>query len=112
MDIQLMTQYSVLGLTFTTLMDVLLVTKQDILFLQKKKQLMQFSTLFWRKKMASDHSKLLIKVLENFYDKNNVPNEERCDAESFFFWDDDNKNAWLDRYCEVWEKAMKRVQYV
>ena len=39
--------------------------------------------------MASDHSKLLIKVLENFYDSYNVPNEERCDAESFFFGNDE-----------------------
>ena len=50
MDIQLMTQYSVLGLTSTTHVDVPLITEQDILFLQKEKQLMQFSTLSWRKK--------------------------------------------------------------
>ena len=47
-----MTQYSVLGLTFTTLTDNLLSTEAAILFLQEKKQSMQFSTLSWRKKMA------------------------------------------------------------
>ena len=62
--------------------------------------------------MATDHSKLLIKVLENFYDSYNVPNEERCDAESFYFSGNDEANSWLQRYCEVWEKAMGRVQYV
>ena len=47
-----MTQYSVLGLTFTTLTDNLPITEVDIHFLQKKKQSMQFSTLSWRKTMA------------------------------------------------------------
>ena len=35
--------------------------------------------------MKYDHSKLLIKILENFYDKHNVPSWQRCDAESFYF---------------------------
>ena len=90
-----------------THMDVPPITNQGILFLQEKKQLMQFSTLSWRKKMANDHSKLLIKVLENFYDSYNVPNEERCDAESFFFGNDE-ADSWLNRYCDVWERAMQR----
>jgi hypothetical protein len=47
-----MTQYLVLGMTSTTHADNLLITEQDIRFLQKQKQLMQFSTLSWRRKMA------------------------------------------------------------
>ena len=62
--------------------------------------------------MKYDHSKLLIKILENFYDKHNVPSWQRCDAESFYFSGNDEANSWLQRYCEVWEKAMRRVQYV
>ena len=62
--------------------------------------------------MKYDHSKLLIKILENFYDKHNVEKSERCDAETYFFDDNDKANEWLQRYCEVWERAMGRVQYV
>jgi hypothetical protein len=62
--------------------------------------------------MKFDHSKLLIKILENFYDKHNVEESERCDAETYFFEDNDKANKWLDKYCEVWERAMGRVQYV
>ena len=62
--------------------------------------------------MKYDHSKLLIKILENFYDKHNVPSWQRCDAESFYFSGNDKANEWLQRYCEVWERAMGRVQYV
>ena len=62
--------------------------------------------------MGSDHSKLLIKVLENFYDRHNIMESERCDAESFYFHNNDLANQWLERYCEVWERAMGRVQYV
>jgi len=62
--------------------------------------------------MKYDHSKLLIKILENFYDKHNIPSWQRCDAESFYILGNDEANSWLERYCEVWEKAMGRVQYV
>ncbi len=66
----------------------------------------------WRTdKMKYDHSKLLIKILENFYDKHNIPSWQRCDAESFYFSGNDKANEWLQRYCEVWETAMSKVQY-
>ena len=58
--------------------------------------------------MKFDHSKLLIKILENFYDKHNVPSWQRCDAESFFFSGNDEANKWLDRYCWIWESAEAR----
>ena len=58
--------------------------------------------------MKYDHSKLLIKILENFYDKHNVPSWQRCDAESFFFSGNDEANKWLDRYCWIWESAEAR----
>ena len=60
-----MTQYSVLGMTFTTHTDAPLIGEADILFLQKKKRLMQFSTLSWRKKMA----KKRYRKFEKYFDK-------------------------------------------
>ena len=51
-----MTQYSVLDMTFMTHADVPLITELNILFLQKKKQSMQFSTLSWRRKMRYNFS--------------------------------------------------------
>ena len=59
--------------------------------------------------MKTNHSKLLIKILENFYDKHNVPSWQRCDAESFYFSGNDEANAWLERYCKVWETAMQKA---
>ena len=59
--------------------------------------------------MKYDHSKLLIKILENFYDKHNIPSWQRCDAESFYFSGNDKANAWLERYCKVWEAAMQKA---
>tara|TARA_R100000654_G_scaffold73951_1_gene107486 strand:+ start:128 stop:322 length:195 start_codon:yes stop_codon:yes gene_type:complete len=56
-----------------------------------------------------DHSKILIKVLNNFYDKHNIEESERCDAETFIYYlDDDKANAWLERYCEVWDETIAR----
>ena len=102
-----MIQYSVLGMTFTTHVDAPLITEADIHFLQEKKQSMQFSILSW-KKMKFDKSKLLIKILENFYDRHNVEESERCDAETYFFDDNDKANEWLERYCWIWESAEAR----
>ncbi len=60
-----MIQYLVLGLTFTTPTDNLLITEADILFPQEKKQSMQFSVLSWRRKMA----KKRYRKFEKYFDE-------------------------------------------
>ena len=55
------------------------------------------------------HSNLLNKILENFYDKNKVPINERTSAEDYYFEDNKNNNLWLERFVKVWEKSVYKM---
>ena len=57
----------------------------------------------------SHNSNLLNKILENFYDKNKVPINERTCAEDYYFEDNENNNLWLKRFIKVWEKSVYKM---
>tara|TARA_R100000697_G_scaffold115472_1_gene135121 strand:- start:102 stop:293 length:192 start_codon:yes stop_codon:yes gene_type:complete len=55
-----------------------------------------------------DHSNILIKVLNNFYEKHNIPENERTCSEDFYFENNQAANDWLERYTRVWEKTVSK----